>query len=125
MPSTKPKLLEKEIANKFYGRRLMGTKVFFDGFKELPKFMKEDGSFPLGKHILEALKKKYNAPKLIFTNQGVTRKESNGKSTKFYLCLSDYEKIKKLVNERRLAFLFPYSYGNYGNLFMNYSLGFG
>lgn len=99
-PVARQKILEKEITNNFYGKRLIGTKVFFEGFNELPRFVKEDGSFPLGKHILEALKKKYKNPKLVFTINGPTKKKNSGKNTAFYLCLSDYEKIKKLVNEK-------------------------
>lgn len=99
-PVAKQKILEKEITNNFYGRRLIGTKIYFDGFKELPKFIKDDGSFPFGKHILEALLGKYKKPKLIFTNKNITEKKTSGKTTNFYLCLSDYEKIKKLVSEK-------------------------
>lgn len=45
------------VTNKGYGGALKGTKIFFEGPR--PTQLKDDGSFTLGKHILEALRAKF------------------------------------------------------------------
>lgn len=45
------------LMNKGYGNSLKGTKIYYEGKK--PKGLGKDGSISFGKHILEALKRKF------------------------------------------------------------------
>ena len=45
------------LTNKSYGKVLVGTKIYFEGTK--PSGLGEDGSISLGKHTLEALRRKF------------------------------------------------------------------
>ena len=45
------------VTSKSYGNLLKGTKIYYEG--ERPSGLRDDGSISLGKHILEALKRKF------------------------------------------------------------------
>lgn len=49
------------VTSRSYGNALKGTKIYFEGKK--PTFFKEDGTLPFGKHVLEALKRKFGDEK--------------------------------------------------------------
>lgn len=49
------------VTNRSYGSTLKGTKIYYEGKK--PKALKKDGTIPFGKHILEALKRKFGDKK--------------------------------------------------------------
>lgn len=49
------------VTSKSYGNSLKGTKIYYEGKK--PKALKEDGTIPFGKHVLEALKRKFGDQK--------------------------------------------------------------
>ena len=46
------------VTSKSYGSVLKGTKVYFEGKK--PTFLRDDGAFKMGKHILLALREKFD-----------------------------------------------------------------
>ena len=58
------------VSNNGYGKPLKGTKIYYEGKK--PKGLNKDGSITFGKHILEALKRKFKEEKfrLILTEKG-------------------------------------------------------
>ena len=49
------------VISRSYGNALKGTKVYYEGKK--PKGLKKDGTISFGKHILEALKRKFGDKK--------------------------------------------------------------
>ena len=49
------------VTSKSYGNALKGTKVYYEGKK--PKGLKKDGTISFGKHILEALKRRFGNEK--------------------------------------------------------------
>ena len=49
------------VSNKGYGNALKGTKIYYEGKK--PKGLGKDGSISFGKHVLEALKRKFGNEK--------------------------------------------------------------
>lgn len=63
-PKKKPSASEPTfvvVSSKSYGNALKGTKIYYEGKK--PKALKKDGTLPFGKHILEALKRKFGNEK--------------------------------------------------------------
>lgn len=58
-PASGPKYVT--VTNKGYGNALRGTKIYYEGKK--PKGLAKDGSISFGKHILEAIKRKFGAQK--------------------------------------------------------------
>lgn len=46
------------VTSRSYGNALKGIKIYFEGKR--PKALKNDGTIPFGKHILEALKRRFN-----------------------------------------------------------------
>lgn len=47
------------VSSKSYGNALKGTKIYFEGAK--PKTLRKDGTISFGKHILEALNRKFDS----------------------------------------------------------------
>lgn len=56
-----PKAKFVVVTSRSYGSALKGTKIYYEGKK--PKALKKDGTIPFGKHILEALKRKFGNEK--------------------------------------------------------------
>ncbi len=59
-PKKSPKKKELKfiaVSSKSYGNALKGIKIYYEGKK--PKTLKKDGTISFGKHILEALKRKF------------------------------------------------------------------
>lgn len=63
------------VNNKGYGNALKGTKIYYEGKK--PKGLGKDGSISFGKHILEALKRKFGNEKFRWV---ITAEEDSIKS---------------------------------------------
>ncbi len=63
------------VANKGYGKKLLGTKIYFEGKK--PKQFKKDGSIRFGKNILEIINVQFKDKKFRWI---VTNKEDSIKS---------------------------------------------
>lgn len=61
----KKKLQCIEIENKSYGKGLQGVKVYYEG--DRPAKLKDDGTFSMGKNLLEILKQNFSDFKLIIT----------------------------------------------------------
>jgi hypothetical protein len=53
------------VSNPAYGKALKGTRIYFEGKR--PSGLKDDGSIQFGKHILEALNKKFPKVRWIIT----------------------------------------------------------
>lgn len=53
------------VSARFYGQDLKGIRIYFEGKR--PRSLKDDGSIKLGKHILEALSKKFSKFRWIIT----------------------------------------------------------
>jgi hypothetical protein len=96
----KQKFIESVIANKFYGKALLGKKVSFEGYKELPKFVKKDGSFSLGKHLFENIGKKFKKFEFIITNKQKSKIEKKGGLALVYLSQKDWDKMQVFKRER-------------------------
>lgn len=96
----KKKFIESVITNKFYGKALLGKIVHFEGYKEVPKFVKKDGSFSLGKHLFENLAKKFKKFDFIITNKQKSKVEKKGRMAFVYLNQKDYDKMQVFKRER-------------------------
>lgn len=59
VPASGPKFVT--VTSRNYGLVLRGTKIYYEGKK--PKGLKKDGTIAFGKHILEALKRKFGDDK--------------------------------------------------------------
>ncbi|MFM2330885.1 MAG: hypothetical protein RLZZ26_392 [Candidatus Parcubacteria bacterium] len=66
------------VTSKSYGNALKGTKIYYEGKK--PKALKKDGTIPFGKHVLEALKRKFGNEKfrwILTTEEDSIKPERN------------------------------------------------
>ncbi len=78
------------VTNRGYGNALKGTRIYYEGKK--PKNLRKDGMIQLGKHILEALKRKFHGEKYqwiitpevdsITTERGIVRVRTSAKTLK-------------------------------------------
>lgn len=77
LKNTKKKVDYVTVSNKGYGNKLKGIKIYFEGKK--PKGLKKDGSIVFGKHILEALTRKFGPKfRLIISKDGNSIKLERG-----------------------------------------------
>jgi hypothetical protein len=56
-----------KVSNIAYGRKLKGTKIYYEGKR--PSSLKDDGKIAFGKHILELLRRKYEKFHWIITEE--------------------------------------------------------
>lgn len=67
-----------KVSNKFYGKALLGQKIYYEGAK--PKKLSDDGKIKFGKHILECFNSKFgdNNFKWIITKKDDSVKKEKG-----------------------------------------------
>jgi len=99
---TKPKAKKKiptpgykfvTITSRSYGNALKGAKIYYEGKK--PKALKKDGTISFGKHILEALKRKFGNEKFRWI---ITAEEDSIKSERNILRVRTSQRTLKRMN---------------------------
>lgn len=97
-------LIEIEVTNRSYGKKLIGKKVSFEGYELItdefgtrPKFVKKDGSFTIGKNILESLDRTLKKFKLVITKEKKSSVKKSNRIYKVYLSDKDYAKMRTFV----------------------------
>ncbi|GEM_PF-1522239 len=83
------------IQNKGYGKKLFGTKIFYEGFPGRPKFVRDDGGFSLGKHILETLSSRFPKVKLTLVGKNKSQILKKGKLYHVHLSSKDWDELNK------------------------------
>jgi len=83
------------IQNKGYGKNLFGTKIFYEGFPNRPKFVRDDGGFSLGKHILETLQKRFSKFKLTLVKKNKSQVLKKGNLYHVRLSIKDWDELNK------------------------------
>lgn len=89
------------ITSRWYGKRFLNKEIHYVGFGKKPKFVKADGSFTLGKHILEALSEKFKNFDLVISFNGKSLVKKEGRKTTVTLSFQDYSLFKKAFAEKK------------------------
>jgi Domain of unknown function (DUF4263) len=88
------------IKNRYYGKQYLGRKVFYQGFRRKPDFLKAKGQgFSGGKHLLETLEGKLKRIKLILT-PAKDRIIKAGSRHDVYISQKTLERFKAIIRER-------------------------
>ncbi|MFN3692927.1 MAG: Shedu anti-phage system protein SduA domain-containing protein [Candidatus Paceibacteria bacterium] len=86
------------VSNKSYGNALNGTKIYYEG-RKAPKGLNKDGTIQFGKHILEALKRKFGNQKFRWI---VTSTEDSIKLERgIYRIRTSQETLKRMAGSLR------------------------
>lgn len=126
----KPKLGFVKITRKGYGNKLLGKKIYFEGAR--PKFLKDDGTFQMGKNLMDFLLAKYKTVRLIITKKK-SRLEKRGRGVSVWLSPIDLRAMQNIAIERgrdvkmrvlskKFAEMFPKEFSEDTRLF-NYEKG--
>ena len=117
------------ITNKSYGNRFKGSKIYYEGVR--PKLLKDDGTFRIGKTILESLSNKFKKFEIILSKKSKIRKK--GRSYNVYIATNDLNQmqsqlftrgrdLKQRVIAKKFSEIFPKYFREDERLF-NYEKG--
>jgi len=88
------------IKNKFYGKRFIGQKIYYQGFGRKPSFLKAKGQgFSGGKHLLETLEAKLKKIRLILTRTK-DRIVKVGKRSDVYISEKTLRRFNAIVRQK-------------------------